>query len=140
MTQEEIKALQAENTKLKNDLSRIGDESAKKLAAVHEEYQTGKKPLRKTPGEVTISIIPTKGGRSVKKVLKVKDGHPFIRLDNGDIVESAALLSLASKGELSEKEAKNNSILEDWDKKKAIDFLSACAAKRVGWLVPVGTA
>jgi len=138
MTTEEIKALQEENYNLKKDISRLGDESAKRIAAVHKEYQTGKKPLHKTTGEVTVTIIPIKGGKAIKKSLKVKDGHPFIRLDNGDIVESSALLSLASKGKLSEEEAENNSILEDWDKKKAVAFLSACAAKNVGWLVPVG--
>lgn len=142
MSQEDIKKLQDDLAKAQEEAKaaqeeakRVGDEKAAALAALHEEYRSGKSPVPEIPGEVKLSLIPTDGGNATKATYGIKPGHPYVRTTPDVVVSTSALMKLAMGQKLTDEELAKNAGLKDWEKKDAIDFLTKNAAIGAGWLV-----
>lgn len=135
--EEKLAQLEAQNAELQEILKRKEDETAKAVASVHEQYQTGRKPMREIPGQVQLTLVPTGGGKPQKETYAIAPGHPKVRLSGYDIVQSSTLMKLAAGEEVPVEEQEANPALKGWSKEKALAFLSEQAAKKAGWLVKV---
>lgn len=130
----ELEELKAKLAAAEATISRIGDEHAKKMQQLQASNQEGKIVPFEVQGDVQLSLLSPEGGKPKKAKYSIKAGHPNIRLHGTNIVKSQSLMNLAMGKELSQEELADSPALKEWDKEKAITFLTEMASIQAGWL------
>lgn len=112
---EDFDALQRANEALRKELE-DSEKKGREQAAAHAEILKGirlavqhggaivVRPREPVEGEFAVDFKHPKTGKQVKKTFRFQDGHQRVRLGNGEVVGSAALVRIANEGQASDEE------------------------------------
>lgn len=128
LTQAAFDALVEENTALKAKVREITDSFNEQLKNIKNTVEHGGalaiRPKEPVDGVFSIDYNDPATGKKVKQKVKFVDGHQRVRLADGEIVSSAALMRIAEGGEATEGELRAFPALVNLKKEQAADRLT----------------
>lgn len=132
-----LKELQAEREEwlkerqeLNAEKEKVAIENEKLKAAIDASEVPVAKPI---PGKFTAEW-KSPAGNTVKKVVRFKDGHRAVRLNNGSRVDSAGLIKLANDGAATKEQLANSPALANLTQQDAKDYLTHLVQIKYGYL------